>query len=131
VSLGTSATLLDRLQVGFDAERDVVPSYQPGVGYYGFYSYSTSFTYAMRRSLRLSAQVGRRLADYRAGRGPAASAADQERVDNEMRYGSGISYRVGESAGIDLSGTYTERTSTSASRRFDGLGLRAGVSYAF
>jgi Putative beta-barrel porin 2 len=128
MSLGTSATVLDRVQIGLIAERDVVPSYMANVDYYGSYNYSASVTYAMRRSLRLSAQAGQRLADYRARGGPPASA---EGVDHETRYGSGINFRLGESMGVDFSGAYTERTSISASRRFDGLSVRAGVNYDF
>jgi hypothetical protein len=48
-----------------------------------------------------------------------------------MRYGAGIGYRLGQSLGINLSGTYSERTSTSAAREFDGVSLGAGVSYGF
>jgi hypothetical protein len=130
VSLGTGFTVLDRLQIGLDGQRDFAPSYRPNVAYYGSYSYTASFTYAVLRSLRLSAQLGRRVADYR-GDGSTASAGDYRDVDHERSYGSSISYRVRESVGIDFSGTYTERTSTSALRQFDGLSLRAGVSYAF
>lgn len=127
VSLGTNATVLDRLQVGVAAERDRAPSYRTGIAYYGSYNYSASLTYAMRGSLKLSAHAGLRLADYRARRGAAASAG----VDRETLYESGVSYRLAQSVGIDLFGAYTERTSILASRQFDGLSVRAGVNYGF
>jgi hypothetical protein len=130
VSLGTGATVLDRLQIGVNADRDVVPSYRPGVPYYALYGYGGSVTYAMFGSVRLSAQTNRRLGDYRA-LGGAASRADRASVDRETSYGSGISYLLGKSLSIDFSGTYTKRKSDLATRRFDNLSLTAGVSHAF
>ena len=131
VSLGTSVTVLDRVRIGLDAERDLAPSYRQSVAYYESFNYRASLTYAMGASLRLSAEVGQRFADYRASAGAVTLAADQGGVDKETRYGSGISCQVGESVGIVFSGTYTERTSISVLRRFDGLSLSAGVNYAF
>jgi hypothetical protein len=129
VSLGTGFTVRDRVQIGLDAQRDFAPSYSRDAAYYAAYSYGMSLDYAMLRAVRLSAQVHRRVADYRATSG--AVAATGNRVDEEMRYGAGIDYRLGQSLGINLSGTYSERTSTSAFREYDGASLGAGVSYGF
>jgi hypothetical protein len=129
LGLGTTITLADRLRIGLDAQRDVAPSYRQ-LAYYEYYSYGASFTYAVRDSLRLSGNVGRRLADYRATSAvtPDAIQADE---DDELMYGADVSYGVGDSMRIDVGGTYTERTSTSVSRQFDGLSFKTGVRYAF
>ncbi len=130
MALSTSTSVRERLQIGLDAQRDFAPSYRQEIAYYPSYSYGASLAYAIRRSVRLSAQASRRFADYRASGGAVTSAANAD-IENETRYGSGISYLLGESVGFDLSGIYSERTSTSASRRFKGLSVRAGVNYAF
>jgi hypothetical protein len=129
VSLGTGFTVRDRVQIGLDAHRDFAPSYTQAAAYYAAYSYGMSLSYAMLRVVRLSAQVDRRVADYRASSG--AVGAIGNRVDEEMRYGAGIGYSLGRSIGVNVSGTYSERTSTAALREFDGLSVGAGISYGF
>ena len=131
LSVGTTATVRDRLQIGVDAERDMVPSYRPTIAYYESYNYGGSISYALRRSLRLSAQIARRYADYQSGIGLLPSAADAAGIDVETSYGSGIRFLFGQSMSIDFAGTYTERTSPLLSRRFEGMNVRAGISHAF
>ena len=131
VSVGTGATLFDRIQIGIDADRDVVPSYRPDIDYYESYGYGAMVSYAMRSSLRLSASLGRRFADYRTADGAPAFVASQAGMEYQMTYGSGINVRLGDGMSIDVSGVYTERTSVLALRRFNGVILRAGVSHAF
>jgi hypothetical protein len=129
LSVATNATLKDRLQLGVDAERDVAPSYRFGAAYYEFYTYGGSITCAVLRSLRLTMLVSRRVADYPATLGTPVSTLYG--TDRETKYGSGLRYQLGESMAIDLTGAFTNRTSTLASRQFDSLSLKAGVSHAF
>ncbi len=130
LSVGTAATVRDRLEIGLNADRDLMPSYRSQIAYYDSYGYEGTISYALRRSLRLSALFGRRHIDYRSGIG-LPSATDLAGVDIQTRYGSGIGYQVGQSMSIDFSGTYVERTSPLLSRGFDGLNLRAGITHAF
>ena len=131
ISVGTSATVGDRLQIGVEADRGGAPSYRTGFAYYDSMGYGGSIAYAMRRSLKLSATATRRLADYRAAIGTSESAAQQAGVEKETRYASGISYLFGGSLAMNCSGAYTKRTAISDTRAFDGLSLSVGVSHAF
>lgn len=131
MSVATNATVLDRVQIRLDAERDIAPSYRSHIAYYEYYSYGASLTCALGRSLRLSAMVGQRRADYRNTGGAVSFSADATGVDHETRYGSDVSYRIGDSMAIDFSGAYTERRSSEALRRFDGMSLTAGVRHVF
>jgi hypothetical protein len=131
LSVGTTATIRDRVQIGVDAQRDVAPSYRRGVAYYEFYGYGASISCAVARSLTMSMLVSQRVSDYRTGLGNAGPAPDYLDTDRETRYGSTIRYQLGQSMAIDVSGIYAGRTSTLASRRFDGRNLTVGVSHAF
>ena len=92
VSVATSATIFDRLQIGIDADRDLVPSYRVDVAYYESYGYGATVSYAMRPSLRLSAMVGRRFGDYRTADGYQASFANQAGMGpDEIRLGHQLS----------------------------------------
>ncbi len=97
---------------------------------YEFYSYGGTITSAVIRSLKVTAHVSRRIADYPAAFGELL-LPNGLGTDRETRYGSGISYLLGQSLAIDVFGMYTNRTSTMASRQFDGVSLRAGVTHAF
>jgi hypothetical protein len=130
VGVGTTLTVRDRLQVGIDADRDLAPSYRPDIAYYESYSYGTSVSYAIRQSLRVHAQAAQRLADYRNGTGDAA-VLELAGVEHETRYGTGVSYLLGQSMSVDFSGSYTERTSPAELRQFDGMSFRAGISHGF
>jgi hypothetical protein len=130
IGVGTTMTLADRLQIGIDADRDLAPSYRPDIAYYESYSYGASVSYAIRRSVRVLAQAGQRIADYRSGTGEALSL-ELAGVEHETRYGTGVSYLLGNSLSIDFSGSYTERSSPADLRQFDGLSFTAGVSHAF
>lgn len=131
LSVGTTATVRDRVQIGIDAQRDVAPSYRRGVAYYEFYGYGGSITCAVARFLTMSMVVSQRVSDYRTGPGNAGLASHHLDTDRETRYGPAIRYQIGQSVAIDVSGNYAERTSTLASRQFDGRSLRVGVSHAF
>ena len=129
-SVGTNATIRDRLQIGLDAERDVSPSFRPGIAYYQSQKFGTSVSYAIRRSVRLLAVADRQFSDYRTGMS-IPNESYPLGVDVHSRYGGGLGFHVGDSIAIDLSGTYSERESIVESRRFDGLSFMAGVSHAF
>jgi hypothetical protein len=131
VSVGTTATVHDSLQVGVTAERDVAPSYRDGIAYYDSTVLGGSITYAMLRSVRLGVGAHRRVADYKAGIGISALAAELAGIDRETQYQSVIRYLIGESLAIDVSGAYADRTSISALRRFDSATFTVGVSHAF
>jgi hypothetical protein len=130
VSVGTNATFKDRLQIGIDADRDLAPSYRPDIAYYESYGLAGSLNYAIRRSVRLLVTAGRRIADYRSGSGTTV-ALTHAGVEHQTRFGTGVSYLFGKSMSLDLLGRYETRTSPDASRRFDGMGVSAGVSHAF
>jgi hypothetical protein len=130
LSVGTSATVMDRVQIRVDAERDVAPSYRTRVDYFEYYGYSAGLTWALGPSLRVSALAGQRRADYGAVRDESARGGGAG-VDDELRYGSGISFQLGESMTVDVSGIYTERSSTETSRRFNGMSVTAGVRHVF
>jgi len=130
ISAATTADVMDRLQIGLHADRDLVPSFRPDVAYYESYGYGGTMTFALRRSWRVSALVGRQHADYSTGSAGSALAS-QMGVDLETRYGTGINYRLGDSMSFDVSGMYFKRTSAVAVREFDGMSVRAGVSHAF
>jgi hypothetical protein len=129
--VGTSMTLADRVRIGLVGERDLVPSYREEVAYYATHGYAASVTYTLRDSLSFSGQFGQRFVDYREAQGAIVLTTDEMGVDRETRYESGILYQVRESFGIEFSATYTERESTSASRRFDGMRVGGGIRYGF
>jgi len=131
ISVGTNATVHDRLQLGVDAERDLAPSYRAGIAYYDSKSIGGSVRYAMLRSLRLGLTAERRLADYEAGIGIIQAAVEDAGIDRETHYQSVISYLLGQAMAIDVSASHTERTSNSALRRFDSTTFMVGVSHAF
>jgi hypothetical protein len=126
--VGTSMTVRDRLQIRIDADRDLAPSYREDITYYESYGYGIGASYAVLRSLRLSGTAHRRVADYSGSSAGATSAPDVEFLNS---YGSGISYQLGNFMSVDFSGTYMERTSVFAPRRFNGVSLRAGIVHAF
>ncbi|RPI57373.1 MAG: hypothetical protein EHM55_02115 [Acidobacteria bacterium] len=130
LGVGTSMTLRDRAQIGIDADRSLVPSYRTDVAYYESYGFVGSFSYAVRQALRFRVMAGRRIFDYRQGSGDAVALA-LAGLETESTYGSGVSYRLGDSMTIDAFGTYVERVSPSAARGFDGMRLTAGISHAF
>jgi hypothetical protein len=131
LSVATNVTLLDRLQIGIDAERDTAPSYRTGVAFYESSAYGASVTYVMRPSVRLLANVSQYFADYRHGKAGLTASAEVLGVERETRYGTGIRFGLGQSMSFDLYGYRTDQTSVVASRRFESLNLRAGVSHAF
>jgi putative beta-barrel porin BBP2 len=129
LAVGTRTTVVDRLQISVDAERDLAPSYRSDITYYESYGYGLGLSYAMRRALRVSVTADRRYADYRVTSSPiSATEADLELLKS---YGSGITYSLGTSVSFNVSGTYIQRTSSFVPRQFDGMSLRAGVSHAF
>jgi hypothetical protein len=131
LSLGTGVTLRDRLQMRVDAERSVAPSYRALTAYYERYSYGGLVTYAAGAALRVSASIGRRNTEYPVGDISAFSTVDRVRSNQETRYGSEISYRLGTLMLVNVSGEYTERRSVETALRFHGLSFRAGVRHVF
>jgi hypothetical protein len=131
LSVGTGVTIRDQLQVRVDADRNVAPSSRAYAAYYEYYSYGGELTYAVGPSLRVSARVNRRETDYTLGNISAFSPTDPVRSNHEISYGSDISYRLGALMMVNVSGAYTERTSTEVARRFKGMSFRAGVSHVF
>ena len=86
VSVGTAATVRDRLEIGLNADRDLMPSYRLNIAYYESYGYEGTISYALRSSLRLSALFSRRHADYRSGIGlPSATDLAGHRYPDEIR----------------------------------------------
>jgi hypothetical protein len=131
LSVGTSATVRDRVQIGVNAERDVAPSYRAGATYYDFYSYGGTITCAVVRSLRVSTAVNQRVAQYPTDSSNLDLPFNYLGTDRETRYGSAIRYQIGQSLAIDVAGTFITRSSTLASRQFDGRSIKVGVSHAF
>lgn len=131
VAVGTNITVVDRLQVTIDAQRDVEPSYRSGVAYYEAYGYGTSIAYAIRRAVRFSVSTSRRFSDYRDPDLTGLQSLERAGTDVEMRYGPGVSFRIGDRMGIDFTGTYVERRSFLEARRFEGWSLTAGVRHGF
>jgi hypothetical protein len=129
-SVGTVTTLLDRLQIGVDVNRDVAPSYRPEVPYYKALSYGGSLAFAVRRSLRLSALADRRHADYR-GERATGPAAHRFGVEIETKYGSSVVYLIGNSLAIHVSGAYVQRTAPVAWRQFEGVNFVSRISHVF
>lgn len=131
MSVGTSAMVGDRLQIGLNADRGAAPSYRASFAYYDSQGYGGSIAYAMGPSLRLSAMAHRRLADYRDAIGTSESAAEHAGVEKETRYSSGVSYQLGQALAINFAGAYTERSAIPVTRRFDHLSFTVGVSHVF
>jgi hypothetical protein len=129
VSVATTMMIAERLNIGIGAQSDLAPSYRPGIAYFDSSSFDFSLSYAVHRSLRLSGTAGMIRSDYTDA--PFVAFDGRLGVDTEMKYGSGISYLVGETMSIDFSGEYVKRTAPLVFRRFDGVVIRAGVSHAF
>jgi hypothetical protein len=129
-AVGTSFSVRERLRVSLDAQRDVAPSYRPDSAYYQFYGIGGSLSYAIFRSLELSALVDRRFADYQFLEPVSRSLAHPD-VEDALTYGGGVAYRLGDAVTMDLTGRYTKRLSQEASRRYHGLSMSAGIDYAF
>ena len=131
VQVGTSTTLFDKLGIRINADRDVAPSYRTEASYYESYGYGVTASYAVRRPLKISMNVGRRFADYSYADTYSPSASAPLGMEFYKTYGSDVSYQVGTALTIHVSGTYQERESSQASRQFEGVTLLAGVSHAF
>jgi hypothetical protein len=129
-SVGTSFTVLERVRVSLDAQRDVAPSYRPDTPYYQFYGIGGALSYAIFRALEFSALVDRRFVDYHFLQ-PVSQSLANPPVEDELTYGGGVAYRLGNSVSMDLTGTYTKRLSQAASRRYHRLSVSAGIDYGF
>ncbi len=130
-TVGTNTTLFDRLVIGLGADRDMAPSYRTEAAYYEWYGYDASATYAVLRSLKLSANMGRRFADYSYADTYSPSASAPLGMEFYKKFGTGISYTVGSRLTFNVWGTYLERTSSQVSRQYDGMTLAVGISHAF
>ena len=139
-SVDLGYTVVSRVRVGVEAERDFAHSFRLTSPYYVFTRLSNSVT-ARLESWEFRAAAGQEWLDY--GISPAAAAmlaipaADQvlfdagAALDRMFRYGGGASYKLRRGASIGLDADYLRFHTGETNRTYDRLRIISSVGVRF
>jgi hypothetical protein len=138
-SLDLGYTLVSRVRVGVEAERDFAHSFRLTSPYYVFTRINNSVT-ARLESWEFRAGAGQEWLDY--GNSAAAAvlavpAADQvlfdtgAALDRMFRYGAGASYHLRRGASIGLDANYLRFHTGETNRTYDRLQIVSSVGVKF